>query len=70
MSVQVEPVLVTEPDLVWRLCPASTPLCTDCGGTGQVRCPEGGSTWCRLCDASGVLPTEVMTLTNDGEESP
>lgn len=69
MSAQTEPILMPV-DLVWRLVPASTPLCTDCGGSGQVSCPEGGCTWCRLCDASGVLDTATATdlMADDDEE--
>lgn len=54
------------PGLEWRLVPVSTPLCTDCGGSGQVDGPDG-RTWCRLCDASGVLPVAAEALVPDDD---
>lgn len=53
-------------DLVWRLLPASVPVCTDCGGSGQVAsCLTDKKTWCRLCDGAGVLPTDVPAAGDD-----
>lgn len=53
------------PGFEWRLVPISTPLCTDCGGGGQVPNQMGGRTWCRLCDGSGVLAAAATEVLDD-----